>query len=91
MGVEKSIADDLTHDLLGSAVVPFGSPFEAFESLSAVVHKLAQDLVVTLSSIPKFLGSLGGAETFAFALKEHSQLKSDLIVFPNGKRSFWAK
>src|SRR4030066_518486 len=53
VGIEKSIPDDLTHDLMGSPVVPFGSGFEAFQPLRTLVHKLTQDLVVTLSRIAK--------------------------------------
>jgi acetylornithine/succinyldiaminopimelate/putrescine aminotransferase len=56
-----------------------------------MVQKLAQDLVVTLSSITKLFTGFSGAEAFTSALKEHSQLKSDFIIFPQGKRSFGAR
>jgi hypothetical protein len=56
-----------------------------------MVQKLAQDLVVTLSSISKLFTGFGGAEAFTLALKEHSQFQSDFIIFPHRKRSFGAR
>ncbi|MGA2160436.1 MAG: hypothetical protein ABSG90_14640 [Dehalococcoidia bacterium] len=90
VGVQESIADDLTYDLLGSAVVTFGSGFAAFESIGPMVFKLLQDLVVALSGVAKLLGHLGGAKAFTLAFKEHGELASDFIIFPDGKRSCWA-
>ena len=90
VGVEKAIADDLTYDLIGSAVVTFGSGFSAFESIGPMVFKLLQDLVIALSGEAKLLGRLGGAKAFTLAFKEHGKLKSDFIIFPDGKRSCWA-
>ncbi len=90
VGVEKAIADDLTYDLLGSAVVTFGSGFAAFESIGPMVFKLLQDLVIALSGVAKLLGCLGGAKAFTLAFKEHGDLESDFIIFLDGKRSCWA-
>ena len=75
---------------MGSAVVGFGAGFKTFEPLSTLVHKLPQDLVVTLSRIAKLFCDFGRAETFTLALKEHRKLKSDFILFPDGKGSFCA-
>ncbi|MCJ7803411.1 MAG: hypothetical protein MUP18_02310, partial [Desulfobacterales bacterium] len=79
--IKKSIPDNLTYDLIGSAVVPFGPRFAPFESLSALVHKLTQDLVVTLSSVSKLFCGFGRAKTFTLALKEHRKFKGDFIIF----------
>jgi hypothetical protein len=90
VGVQKAIADDLAYNLRGSAVVTFGSGFVAFESIGPMVFKLLQDLVVALSGEAKLLGRLGGAQAFTLAFKEHGELESDFIIFPDGKRSSWA-
>jgi hypothetical protein len=90
VGVEKAIADDLTYDLLGSAVVTSGSGFAAFESIGPMVFKLLEDLVVALPGVAKLLGRLGGAKAFTLAFKEHGELESDFIIFPDGQRSCWA-
>jgi hypothetical protein len=90
VGVEKAIADNLAYDLLGSAVVAFGSGFVAFEPLGPMVFKLLQDLVIALSAVAKLFSRLGGAQAFTLAFHEHGKLESDFIIFPDGQRSCWA-
>jgi hypothetical protein len=89
--IKKPIPYDLANYLIGSAVVAFGAWFEAFQSRSPLVHKLVQDLVVTLSRIAKLFCGLDRPQAFTLALKEHGKLKSDFIIFPNGKRPFGAR
>jgi hypothetical protein len=89
--IKKPIPYDLADHLIGSAVVAFGPWFEAFQSRSPLVYKLIQDLVVTLSRIAKLLCSLDRTKSFTMALEEHSELKSDFIIFPDGKRPFGAR
>jgi hypothetical protein len=89
--IKKPIPYDLANYLIGSAVVAFGAWFEAFQSRSPLVHKLVQDLVVTLSRIAKLFCGLDRPQAFTLALKEHGELKNDFIIFPNGKRPFGAR
>jgi hypothetical protein len=88
LGIKKSISYNLTHDLIGSAVVTLGAGFEAFESCSPAFRKLVKDLVIALSSISKLLCRFERAETFALAFEKHCKPEGNLIIFPDGKGTF---
>jgi hypothetical protein len=90
VGVEKAIADNLADDLMGSAVMTFGSGFVALEPLGSIIFELFQDLVISLSGVAKLFGRLGGAQAFTLAFHEHGEFESDFIIFPDGQRSCWA-
>jgi len=81
----------LADHLIGSAVVAFWAWFEAFQSLSPLVFKLIQDLVVTLSRVTELLCGLHRTKPFTLAFKEHGKLERDFIIFPNGKKPFGAR
>jgi hypothetical protein len=83
--VEESIPYNLPHDLIGPAVVPFGTAFEAFQSLSAVLLKGVTYLVVALPGISELLCGFLRAKTFTVALIEHRKFTRDFIIFPDGK------
>jgi hypothetical protein len=90
VGVEIAVADNLTDDFVGSAVVTFGPGFVAFERLGPIIFEQFQDLVISLSAIAKLLGRGGGAQAFTVAFHEHGQLEGDFIIFLDGQGSGWA-
>jgi hypothetical protein len=88
LGIKKSIPDDLTDNLVGSAVVALGPRFETFKPCSSSFPELAKDLVVALSSESILFCRFERAKTFALALIEHCKFKRNFVIFPEEKRSF---
>jgi len=88
LGIKKSISYNLTHDLIGSAVVTLGTGFEAFKPRSPSLRKLVKDLVIALSSISKLLCRFERAKTLALAFEKHCKLEGNFIIFPDAKATF---
>src|SRR5437870_2302349 len=73
--------NDLTGHLLGAAVLAFGSAFLARERLGAMQLKGLTNLVIPRLAEAECLGRLARTEGVTFALDEHHQLSSDVVLF----------
>ena len=78
--IQEPRADDQAHDLIGAAVIGFGSRGLQEQTLGALLEEVGQNLVITLAGEIEFLGGLGRAEAFALALDEHGQATRNLVV-----------
>ena len=83
--VQESMPNDLTGHLLGAAVLAFWSPFFAREGLGAMKAKGLANLVVPRLAEAECLSRLARAEGVTFALDQHRQLSSDVVLFEDGK------
>ncbi len=79
--------NDLTGYLLGAAVVAFGATFLAHEGLGTVKLKDLTNLVVPRPAEAEYLSRLARTEGATFALNEHRQLSSDVVIFEDAKRA----
>jgi len=84
VGIEKAMTDDVAHDLGGAAVVLFGSALLGCQAGGAVLDEELAELKVALPTEAKLVGG-GLRSEFTFALHEHGQAASDLIVSCNGQ------
>src|SRR5713101_829720 len=85
--VEEATADNQAHDLIGAAVIGFGSRSLEEQTLGALLVEVGQDLVITLAGEIIFLSGLGRAEAFALAVDEHGEAAADLVVIGDEERA----
>jgi hypothetical protein len=80
LGVQKAVAQDLPHDLVGPAVIGFGARLLRFQSAQACGSVVRQELVITLAAktvLPRDVDDLS-LQTFAF--QEHEEAVSQPIL-----------
>jgi hypothetical protein len=85
--VQEATADDEFDDLLGTAVIGFGSWRLQDQALGAFFVKVSQHLIIALAAEVIFLSGFGRAKAFALALDEHSQAAADLVVIVDQERA----
>ena len=78
--IEEAAADDQAHDLIGAAVIGFGTRSLQEQTLGALLVEVSQDLVITLAGEIIFLSGPGRTEAFALALDEHGEAAADLVI-----------
>jgi hypothetical protein len=83
IGIEETVSDGLTHQLLGSAVVCLGTWALAGKAINAVFQIVVANLKVVLSAKAIFAGSLLWANAGTFAFGEHEQLAGYVVGFGN--------
>jgi hypothetical protein len=80
VGIEETVAEDLSVDLVGSSIVGFRSPFLVPEALGATLPKTPQDLEVMLPGVVVFPSGPRRSEAFTLAFDKHGQFHGDFIV-----------
>lgn len=78
--VEKATTDGQADDLVGAAVIGFGSRGLQQQPLGAFFIKSGQDLVIALAGEIVSLSGLGRAEALTLAFDEHGQAAADFVV-----------
>jgi len=84
-GVQKAIAQDLAHDLVGAAVIGFGAGFPRLQGQKAALLEGVQDLVITLAAITIFLRDSGDVSIQALAFLEHEEAAGHFVGVGNGQ------
>jgi hypothetical protein len=83
--IQEAVADNLTDKFLGAPVVGMGASFGAEQSGASFLKKKSPKLEVPLAAKTEFSGGTVNAYRAAFALDEHGQFTSDLIVWGDGQ------
>jgi hypothetical protein len=86
LGIKKTIAEDLTHQLVGSAIVGLGPGFAAPQGGQTALLKGGKDLVIALAATTVFLGDGVNLSLQTLSLHEHDETASQLIVGRDGQR-----
>jgi hypothetical protein len=84
-GIQKAIAQDLAHHLVGAAVVGFGAGLPGLESQEAALLESVEDLVITLAAITIFLRDGGDVSIQALAFLEHEEAAGQFVGVGNGQ------
>jgi hypothetical protein len=79
------MADDLTDQFLGTAVIGSGAALVAEEGLAALLQKDSPELEVTLTAKSEFSSGTVNAFGAAFTLDEHGELTRNFVMIGNGK------
>ena len=87
VGVEKTVADDLSLDFVGANIVVFGAGFVALESCAAMFTIEFEQLKISLLAEAELVGGLGGTEPFALAFDEHGEAGDDEVIGENRELS----
>ena len=83
VGVEKTVADDLAFDFIGTNIVVFGAGFVGLESCAAMFTKELEQLKISLLAEAEFVGGFGSTESFALAFDEHGEAGDDEVIGAN--------
>jgi hypothetical protein len=83
--IQEEVAEDLTHRLVGPAVVGFGAGFLGLESGQAAVVKSGQQLIIALAAVAVFLGDGEDVLLQALAFQEHEEAVGQGILGSNGQ------
>ena len=87
VGVEKTVADDLSLDFVGADIVVFGAGLVALQSRASMLTIEFKQLKISLLAELELLGGLGGAEPFALTFDEHGEAGDDEVIGENRKLS----
>ena len=71
--IQEDVAQDLPHDLLGAAVVGFGSSFLGLEGRKSTLLESLQQLIITLTAVAVFFDDGDDALLEALAFEEHEE------------------
>jgi hypothetical protein len=71
--IQKAIAQDLPHDLVGAAIIGFGAGFPGLQGQEAPLLEGVKDLVITLAAIAVFLRDGVDVSIQALAFLEHEK------------------
>jgi hypothetical protein len=80
IGIQKAMANDLTNEFFGAAVIGMWTAWFAFKRSSAVGFELVEQLEIALLGIAVFESGLCGAKPFALAFDEHGEFAGDFVV-----------
>lgn len=83
LGIQEPVADDLTNDFLGSAVVGFGSSFGTEKAHTAMLKEESSQLKIALAAKTESCGHLINVFGAAFPGDKHGKFAGDFIVFGN--------
>lgn len=83
--IQKTMAEDLAHNLLGAAEFRFGAGLLRGQSRKAPLLEGLQQLIVTLAAATEFLSDLADARLQALAFQKHEKAPRQLIVGSNGQ------
>ena len=83
--VQEAMADDLTDEFLGAAILAFGAAFGAEKRLTAFLQKEGAKLEVTRTTKAEFSGGAVDTLRAAFTLDEHGELAGNFVVGGNGQ------
>ena len=78
--IQKAVADDLTDQFVGTAVIGFGTAGQVLETEGSLLQVTRFDLEVALFGVVVLAGGGGGAQAGALAFDEHGQLVRDDVV-----------
>jgi hypothetical protein len=85
-GIEEPMPDDLTNDLIGSSIIPFGAPFLRDQALGTELSELFTELKIAAATESVLFGCGLGSE-FTFAFEQHRQAACDFIVVRHWQRA----
>jgi hypothetical protein len=80
IGVEKAMSNDLTYELIGTAVMGFGATGMALQGHSATFLEKIAELKIALFRETEGGGGLKRAEVGTFTGVKHGELKGDFII-----------
>jgi hypothetical protein len=80
LGIEEALADDLTNDFVGAAVIALGAAFLAGQSGGPAFAERLAELEVSLFTEAEVAGGLERTTAMAFAVNEHGEFACHLIV-----------
>jgi hypothetical protein len=84
-GIEKAVADDLTDDLAGAAVVALRAALAIAQGDGTVLVELMAQLEIALLAEAILRSGSQRAKALAFALEKHGQFTGDLIIEAHGQ------
>ncbi len=80
------MAQDLAHDLIGSAIIgPWAGLFGGQSGKAAFVNPL-KELIVALAGLATFLGELSDVGSQALAFYEHDKMRGLFVIGTNSQR-----
>ena len=80
IGIEEAMADDLTHDFVGAAVIALGTAFFAFQGGGPALAIGLAKLEVALFTEAEVASGLEGPAAVAFAVNEHGEFACHFVV-----------
>jgi hypothetical protein len=83
VGIEETVADDLSLDFVGANIVVFGAGFVGLESCAAMFTIELKQLKVSLLAEAELVGGFGSTESFALAFDEHGEAGDDGVIGAN--------
>jgi hypothetical protein len=84
-GIQKAIAQDLAHHLVGAAIIGFGAGFPGLQGQEAALLEGVEDLVIALAAITIFLRDGGDVSIQALAFLEHEEAAGEFVGVGNGE------
>jgi len=78
--IQETTADDQPDNLVGAAVIGFGSRVLQQQTLGALLIKGGEDLVIALAGEIVFVSGFGRAEPLALAFDKHGEATTDLVI-----------
>ena len=79
IGIQKAVAQDLPNDLLGAAVIGFGTGLVGRQSEQPTGFVVLQELVITLAAETILLGDVDDVVFQTLAFQEHEEAMSQMI------------
>jgi hypothetical protein len=76
IGIQEQVAQDLSHHLLGAAVIGFGSSFLGLQGRNAAVMESLQQLIITLAAVAVFFDDSDDVLLEALAFQDHEETAS---------------
>ena len=80
VGIQEAVADDLTDDFVGAAVMGFGAAGLALEGGGAPLGQEAAQLKGARLGTAEFAGGGQRAKAGAFSLVDHGQFEGDFVI-----------
>jgi hypothetical protein len=91
VGIQKAIAQDLADDLIGPAILGFGTGLPGLQGGEAALLEGFEQLVITLTTIAEFLRDGADVSFQALAFDEHEEAAGEVIGRGDGKGSGGAR
>lgn len=99
IGIQKAIAQDLADDLIGAAIVGFGSGLLELQGGETALLEGREDLVITLAAITIFSSDRSDLGFQALAFDQHEEAAGQFIGVRDGQETggagesmgFWIK
>jgi len=85
LGIQKTVAQDLADELVGAAIVGFGTGLLGLEGGQAALLIIRQHLVIALAAEAVFFGGVGDLRLQALAFDEHEEAASLFVGGGDGE------